>query len=48
MQTNLEKEKLAYQSPLIGIYCISDDVVRTSPKDPYVDDGYDSGFNWGA
>lgn len=47
MQTNFEKEKLSYQSPLIGICCISDDVVRTSSSDdPYVDDGYGDGLNW--
>lgn len=52
MQTNFEKEKLAYQSPWVGIYCIGDDVVRTS-DDPAVDDGYgnssnDGNFDWGV
>ena len=44
---NLEKEKNVYHSPLIEICCIGVDVI-TASDDPYVDDGYSDGLNWGA
>ena len=47
MQMILEKEKIEYQGLLIEIKRIDVDVI-TASDDPYVDDGYSGGLNWGA